>query len=341
MSIFKLFFLFSLSLLIFSCGILRKNKTPQTIQIKVHSGAAINYATPIPIDILATYANGKTRTISDNNSISIETTAGTVNKNTVSPIAFPVNFNDSTIHITAKFKNDTAIITDKLTLPFNYLSDLILDFSGEKGEDGEDGNKGALNFLTRSGTDGTAGENGQLGVDGHELMLHIWMANAKYYIRVADLTSKAVYYYAIKPTPYKLLINVSGGAGGNGGDGGKGADGKDAENKNGKAKDAGAGGNGGNGGNGGIGGVPGSVYIYLHPTATAIKNNIIIKQDLGQPGNLGNGSKGGQGGMTSTTGTYAPSGYDGSNGIVGFENQSDNIVSIDIQDFDTRLFQPE
>ncbi len=340
MALKKIVFSICLAILVSGCGIMYKNKVPQKIRIEIDSNSVVNYGVRIPFKVQGYYADGKVKTINNHSSLKAEATTAEISSKSITPERFPLDFNDSIIHLKASFINDKVNLSDSISLPFNYKSNINLNFSGENGKNGGNGSRGNLNFLTRDGTDGKPGEDGGNGENGDDLNIFVWYNNDIYFIRIDNVTTQNSYFYKANYGSYTLQLDVSGGDGGDGGNGGKGANGKDAERKDGKTKNSGQGGHGGNGGNGGMGGSPGNVYVYIHPTAIGFEKRIRISQKVGQGGKIGEGNSGGTGGKEIDSDLRNIKGQDGYNGIEGQAGQNNNVINMEVLDFDILNYKP-
>ena len=293
----RFFFLTPLVLFCSACTILAKNKSVKAIEVSYSPEAVVTYNTIIPVKVYALLGNDKTKNITGNSLLKVETEGGTYRNKALYPLAYPLNFNDSLIKATFSFENNDSVLSKTIELPYNYKGDLSLDFSGQPGKDGADGTKGQLNVISRDGVNGGNGEDGMNGENGHELLINIWKTGELYFWRVNDITVDSFYCYKTSEITSSITINASGGKGGIGGDGGKGKNGKDGTSKKDKLKPPGNGGNGGNGGHGGQGGNGGNVYVFVHSNASDIISKINIISNGGQPGQNGEGGAEGKAGI--------------------------------------------
>ncbi len=293
----------------------------------------MNYSVPIKGSVLIKMKSGELIN-TDEKRITVATQNIQIRgeKGTIITSVKPTKFSQNIVPVKMSISNSEGVIFSNWdTLRLNFFAPLNLDFRQPKAGSGYSGGDGGQALLFRCGKTGYNGENGRNGINGAELIIHIWKDSSQYFFHVQNVTLNETYYY--QSTNERFSINASGGTGGDGGDGGTGGNGKDAENYNNKTKSAGDGGDGGNGGNAGFGGNGGSVMCYIHPSATAIQNNISISVNPGSPGQPGKGGLGGKPGKNTEGATPANPGRNGINGVTSTFGQR-GVSSITQLDFD-------
>jgi len=207
---------------------------------------------------------------------------------------YDVFYNKATVK---SYLKSNIAISDSISLPIDYASNLVFKVNGVYGRNGQNGEDGYDGTLEQpNGFHAGSGQNGENGYKGADVLLKI-----KSFPFDNDLIYKIDLYSA--NIHNKAFLNVSkgasiqifsnGGKGGNGGDGGKGGNGIDGSS----GISPGYGGDGGNGGNAGFGGNGGNITIVLDTLAEKSKQAIYIENSgaiAGLPGNYGKSGRGGR-----------------------------------------------
>lgn len=331
----KYIFYFVLFISLTSCGIFKKNKQIESIDIVYANDAKVNYGHSFQIEVKATYSNGKSRDIASKKGVEISASGGSLNGRTIYIDGYPQSLRKDTVFIKAKYVSDEKDFSTEKAIPFNYRGDLSISFSGEQGAPGEDGSNGSTPLLFRDGKTGGDGLTGGTGFNGDDLSVNIWKTdNGLYRIKVINLITNETFNYTWKDIGYKLIFNLNGGQGGPGGNGGRGGDGKDGVITEKKNKRPGDGGDGGNGGIGGQGGNGGSLYVFLHPNAEELRTKIILYNFGGSGGGPGKGGQAGTPGTPESGQDSAEEGIEGVPGTEGPEGTSGIPLQLAIEAFD-------
>lgn len=328
----QIIFLFLLTVLVSACSIFKGGKKEVTgISFEYDVNKPVNYGYRLPIKIIASYSNGKSKDVTSKDGLSIDISGAKYSNGIIRCNSNPTSFQKDTIYLKASYLKNEKTFTKSVVLPFNYKGSLNFNCNGSKGFRGGDGSKGGTSMIFRYGKDGTAGLSGSDGTIGHDLTVFIWKELSLFYIKIYDMTSEKTYYYKANnnTTSYNYYVN-----GGQGGQGGKGGDGKDGKKTEKKTKLPGDGGNGGIGGPGGNGGKGGNIYIFIHPTATDFQNKIYTNNNGGAAGAGGSGGKGGSAGTPLEGQSAKNSGSTGGNGINGLTGANGDVINIEVQQFD-------
>lgn len=187
-----------------------------------------------------------------------------------------------------------------LDIPVRYDVAFAAYFNGDRGSDGQPGRDGARGTNGSDGSanpggaggDGTRGGNGGRGGDGEDgapgQSVRIWLTvrpGERPMLEARVLSSEAERFFLIDPAGGSLAVYACGGAGGAGGQGGfggiggKGGDGSPGgrEGENGER---------GRPGRPGRGGAPGSITVWVDPTAERYLPNLQLSvySGDGEPG---------------------------------------------------------
>ncbi|MGV6862666.1 MAG: hypothetical protein ACWA41_12920 [Putridiphycobacter sp.] len=323
-------FLFGIS----ACAIFKGKGSLSEIKITYNPNAEINYGKRLPIDVVAHFSNGKTKTVTTKKETTVYVTGAKYQNGQVYLPLVSKQIKEESIYVQASYTFKDKIYKDSVLIPYNFRGAVTLNFSGLTGEKGMTGENGKTPLLFKNGTDGGKGLIGGHGKVGDDLQVYIWKENAFYYIKVYNMTSEKTYFYTASGNTNLYTFKTNGGAGGTGGTGGEGGDGKNAESALGKNKVAGNGGDGGDGGNGGDGGKGGSVYVFIHSNATDFQNKINVVNSGGAGGRAGAGGSGGKAGKVLEGQTAKSAGAAGNPGLQGLPGENGDIISIEVVNFD-------
>jgi len=287
-----------------------------------------NYGMPIHARVGARMKNGQvlyvttSRKLSTSSNVSFDLSA-----ETVSVHAIPPTYETSEIPVELTLTNKKGIsISRKDTLLLNFKGGVTINSHAEIGkfEPGKTAKSHSTAILFRDGWDASNGENGRNGFHGDAYEVHIWREERVTYVHVRNLTQGTTGKYQVSNRE-RIFINASGGDGSSGGNGGDGGNGQDGSNDNGKSKPPGDGGNGGNGGLGGHGGNGGEITCILHPSATSLRNQLILDVSGGKGGSGGSAGSAGKPGTALSGQAAGRNGASGSNGGNGYSGQTGKI----------------
>jgi len=320
--------------LINSCSVFKKKGNLTGIKIIYDKSQEINYGKSVNFNVIANYSEGKSKNIIGKKGLTIKVNGASFYKNHFVLQKYPSEFKKDEVYISATYIIKDNIYKDSITIPYNYLGKVKLDFNGSNGVNGADGKDGKTSMLFRYGNNGMGGGIGIIGKLGHDVQMYVWKENQMYYIKVIDMNTDKSYFYKANERTLSFYIYVNGGNGGEGGSGGDGGNGKNAVNTEKKQKSAGNGGDGGKGGNGGNGAKGGNTYVFIHPNAENFKNKIGIYNTGGKGGNGGKGGQGGKAGKDIDGQTSKSNGKPGISGTPGLDGANGDVISIEIMEFD-------
>lgn len=318
------------------CALFKGSKKPVELQLRYNSYAAITYGATFDLDAYLLYSNGKEKNINGKDELTIKITGAESYRNGRIHInQYPTQLSSNVISVYASYVKDDISLKAETKIPFNYKDNVNLFFLGNRGPNGANGEKGGTALLFRDGKPGSDGGPGGDGYAGDNLTVYIWKDSVDFYfIRVNNLTDGKKYIYKIKDSGFNFTLSTSGGNGGDGGTGGSGGNGKDGVLEGSKTKLPGDGGKGGAGGNGGMGGKGGSIYIFIHPNASAIQPHIFGYNYGGNGGDAGKGGSGGKAGVPLAGQSAASDGLNGNNGFAGQPGQQGDVVQVLVEEFD-------
>lgn len=121
---------------IFSCG---SSKYVEDINIDMDDISSVYYGNVIKLNSTISYSNGKTKKAGRKDNLIINVIGGSYSNGNITIDNYPSNFDQNSITVQATYTNKDINLSKELTIPFNYESDLKLDFRGEHGEHGIDG----------------------------------------------------------------------------------------------------------------------------------------------------------------------------------------------------------
>lgn len=320
--------------LINSCSVFKKKGNLNGIKIIYDNSQAINYGKRVNFNVIANYSGGKSKNIIGKKGLTIKVNGASFYKNHFVLPKYPLAFKKDEVYISATYSIKDYVYKDSITIPYNYLGKVKLDFNGLNGVGGSSGKSGKTSIIFRDGNAGDSGDNGMNGKNGHDVQVYVWKENKMYNIKVIDMKTNKYYFYKATDNTLSYNIYIKGGNGGAGGDGGSGGNGKNAVKTEKKQKSAGNGGDGGKGGNGGYGAKGGNAYVFIHPNAENFKNKIVIYNTGGKGGNGGKGGQGGKAGKDIDGQTSKSNGKTGISGTPGLDGGNGDVISIEIMEFD-------
>jgi hypothetical protein len=282
-----------------------------------------NYGTPIAARVGAHMKNGQVKYVTASRKLSTSSNVSfDLLQQTVSINSIPQTYETSEIPVKLTLVNSQGIsVSGTDTLLLNFAGSLKINSHAGNAQapSGKSMEHKGTPILFRDGRDGDNGLSGNNGLHGEAYEIHIWQEEKTTYVHVRNLTQGTTGKYQVSSRE-RIYINAAGTTGGDGGNGGNGGNGKDGVEEDGKLKAPGDGGNGGSGGFGGNGGNGGSITCILHPSASALRNRLILDVNGGSGGLGGSAGLAGKPGTSlagQATGRNGSSGANGSNGSTG------------------------
>ena len=332
-----------LSILLFSCGTSKKLSvaTISSIYIEYNSEQNLNFGNEFEGEIIARLIDGNEVKVTHNKKVKFTTTdfiRGT-KKNTFIISKSPRSFNDDSLFVTFTFTYKEEVFTSTQSIKLNFKGPLNIDKKGGNGTNGTKGKDKNTPLVYRDGNNGDNGTSGTNGSSASDYNVYIWQENGFVFVYMENINTGLITNYKCLENA-KITLDVSGGNGGNGGKGGDGGTGKDGKiTDDNKKKRPGNGGDGGDGGNSGNGGNGGSVFVYIHPSAIKVQENLTILNYSGLGGKLGVFGNSGLAGQPLSGQPQGINGKNGMNGRQGVDGESGERPQINVIEFDFSVYK--
>jgi len=339
----NIFSILLLSVFLFSCGTAKKLNvaTISSIYIEYNAEQNLNFGNEFEGEIIARLIDGNEVKVTHNKKVKFSTTdfVRGSKKNRFIISKSPHSFSDDSLFVTFTYTNKDEVFTSSQSIKLNFKGPLFIDKKGGNGTNGRKGKDRNTPLVYRDGNNGENGTNGTNGSSASDYNVYIWKENDFVFVYVKDIHTGLITTYKCLENA-KITLDVSGGNGGNGGKGGDGGKGKDGKiTKENKKKRPGNGGNGGNGGDGGNGGNGGSVFVYIHPSAINVQENLTILNYSGLGGKFGAFGSAGLAGQPLPGQSQALNGKNGMNGRKGIDGKSGERPQINVIEFDFSVYK--